>query len=110
MNNKNNNPYGGRYPIVDSDAENELMSLPPKERLHKFKELLTTADKGIVDDDKNDPSNGNEPYWFQCDTHRLQILLALTLNSLGLPSKATKKWETCVAFVEEKLPPGTLLS
>jgi hypothetical protein len=94
---------GGRYPIVDLDMQDELMSLNPVERLDELNELLTAATHGNA----TDASGGDDLYWFKCDAHQLRVLLALTFDSMGQSSKAMEEWKKCISFAEENLPPGT---
>ena len=95
-----------RYPIVDFDMQDELMSLNPLERLAELKELLSAATACGKPQDSSVDEEEEEIRWFKCDAHQLRILLALTYDILGQSSKAMIEWKTCIAFVEENLPPG----
>lgn len=120
---------GPDMPVVDSDVQNELMSMDPFARLSAIDELMLQAvgekrpeneqeeeqiEQGSAMEmtggggggDSNDNGNDSDIIpWFQCDVHNLRILKAITLDGLGQTADALKLWEESVAFVEQKLPP-----
>ena len=114
--NKNNNIIEPRYPIVDIDTQNDLMSMNPLQRLDELNELLkvATAAQNQSSDDgagggataaDNDDDEA-DMYWFKCDVYHLHVLMAITLDSLGQATKALEEWKICIEFVNQYLPPG----
>ncbi len=102
----------GRFPIVDIEMQEELMSLSPMDRLDELNELLTAATKGSQEADGDEDANGadgDDFFWFKCDVHQLRVLLALTLDSLGKSSIALEEWKKCIAFAEVNLPQGAFV-
>ena len=111
-------------PVVDAEVQQELMDMPPNQRLEAIDELLAQAggrrapddhvmdDADDDDDDDDDPDHereddegGGGTPWFQCDAHQLRILQALTLDGMGQHGDALPIWESCVDFVDKNLPP-----
>ena len=92
------------FPIIDIDTQDDLMSLDPLERLHEINDLLKEVSKGsLIHEDET--GEKKEVSFFKCDEHQLRILLALTYDSLGSPTKAVEEWKTCVQFVDTNYPP-----
>eukprot|EP00522_Entomoneis_paludosa_P014035 CAMPEP_0172453762 /NCGR_PEP_ID=MMETSP1065-20121228/10943_1 /TAXON_ID=265537 /ORGANISM="Amphiprora paludosa, Strain CCMP125" /LENGTH=509 /DNA_ID=CAMNT_0013205969 /DNA_START=124 /DNA_END=1653 /DNA_ORIENTATION=- len=114
---------GPDMPVVDSDVQNELMTMDPLERLTSIEELLAQAtgqkmpeeqlEEEMIEDAPPVPEGEDEamgasevtPGWFQCDIQNLRILKAITLEGLGQSDAALKLWEEAIQFVETKLPP-----
>mmetsp|Transcript_13087 Transcript_13087/g.27685 ORF Transcript_13087/g.27685 Transcript_13087/m.27685 type:complete len:603 (+) Transcript_13087:159-1967(+) len=103
-------------PVVDAEVQQELMDMPPDERLGAIDELLAQAEGRRAPDDhamddgddegEDDGEGGGEGTpWFQCDAHQLRILQALTLDGMGQHGDALPIWEGCVDFVDKNLPP-----
>lgn len=91
------------FPIIDVDTQDDLMSLDPLERLHEINDLLKEVSKGsLIHEDEN--GEKKEVSFFKCDEHQLRILLALTYESLGSPTKAIEEWKKCVQFVDTNYP------
>jgi hypothetical protein len=92
------------FPIIDVDTQDDLMSLDPLERLHEINDLLKEVTKGTL---IHEGENGEkkEVSFFKCDEHQLRILLALTYESLGSPTKAIEEWKKCIQFVDTNFPP-----
>lgn len=101
---------GPEMPVVDTDVQNELMTMEPLERLSAIEELLQQALGEKLPEGELEASDGNmeeEPTgWFQCDVHNLKILQAITLEGLGQTQKALDIWEEAVQFCEKMLPPA----
>lgn len=100
---------GPSYPVVDSDVQNELMTMNPFERLEAIDELIQQAVGEALDG--NDVGDADQmdaigSSWFECDLQNLRILKAITLESLGQSDKALQIWEECVQFTETKMPPN----
>lgn len=91
------------FPIIDINTQDDLMSLDPLERLHEIIDLLNEVSKGTIFHEGDDGQQ-KEISFFKCDEHQLRILLALTYESLGSPSKALEEWKRCVTFVEKYYP------
>ncbi len=102
------NGYDDSAPVVDLDMQDELMSIHPIERLDELNGLIEDA-KGGGRSISGSGDDKIDVFWFKCDEHQLRILLALTFDNLGQPSKAIKEWEQCIAFSEENFPPGKLI-
>jgi hypothetical protein len=119
---------GPELPVVDSDVQNELMAMDPFDRLAAIEELARQASGGakLPDDDGGGGRNQEQPVddsrpeleegaaavdaqdgapWFQCDSHNLRIIQALTLDSLGKADEALELWEESIQFVRNCMPP-----
>lgn len=99
---------GPDMPVVDSDVQNELMSMDPFERLSAIDNLMLQAVGEKRPEEAELPEGSMETDgvpWFQCDVHNLRILKAITLDGLGQAGEALQLWQECVAFVEQQLPP-----
>ena len=92
-------------PVINLDIQDELMSMHPLNRLDEINRLLRQSIGSPNKDDILDEEE-NELVWYQCDTHRLRTILALTLDSLGQSSKALVEWKKCVEFTQRNLPPA----
>ena len=107
---------GPEMPVVDTDVQNELMSMDPLDRLSSIDELLQQAQGEKLPEGEQPLGRNNESSnmdvtpassgWFQCDVHNLRILRAITLEGLGQSHKALEVWEQAVAFCEDKLLPA----
>jgi hypothetical protein len=106
---------GPTEPVVDSDVQNELMTMNPLERLAAIDELMQQAlgeklprdeqgEQEVGDDTKLAMEASPESGWFQCDVHNLRILKAITLDSVGQTEEALRLWEESIKFVETRLP------
>jgi hypothetical protein len=97
------NTDGPDLPVVDSDVQNELMTMNPLERLDAIEELLGQAMglKAPVEAQDDDEAM-TESKWFRCDVQNLQILKAITLEGIGQP--AMQLWETCLSSAQGALP------
>ena len=118
---------GPDVPVVDSEVQNELMTMNALERLSSIDELLAqaTGQKGPSDSPvesntearpedshpnnmmETSPTLGSKPQsgWFQCDVQNLRILKAITLEGLGQSQQALELWEEAIQFCDCKLPP-----
>ena len=92
-------------PVINLDVQDELMNMHPLNRLDEINSLLRQSIGSPNEDDIQDEEE-NELVWYQCDTHRLRTILALTLDSLGQSTKALEEWKKCVDFVQKRLPPA----
>ena len=102
---------GPLLPVVDSEVQNELMTMDPFERLTAIQELMEQATgeslpSDEIQDAQEDAMEVGQPEWFQCDAHNLRIIKAITLEGMGQSKEALPIWEECVAFTETKLPPN----
>ncbi|KAL7569338.1 hypothetical protein ACA910_016880 [Epithemia clementina (nom. ined.)] len=116
---------GPDMPVVDSDVQNELMTMNALERLSSIDELLAQA-LGLKEPEDSDPTEPGEGTpanpdvmetastvtspspasgWFQCDIQNLRILKAITLEGLGQSQEALALWEEAIQFCDTKLPP-----
>mmetsp|Transcript_13147 Transcript_13147/g.24675 ORF Transcript_13147/g.24675 Transcript_13147/m.24675 type:complete len:489 (-) Transcript_13147:237-1703(-) len=102
---------GPDAPVVDSDVQNELMSMNPFERLEAIDQLMQQAagealpeGERLPEEEDGMDAEGNA--WFQCDLQNLRILKAITLEGMGLSEKALPIWNECVQFTETKMPPN----
>jgi len=109
----NDNPLveddGPELPVVDTEVQNELMSMDPFQRLAAIEELtLQALGEKLPEDEQaegDDAMEAGGAEWFQCDVQNLRILRAITLDGMGQTQEALKLWEECVDFTETKLPP-----
>lgn len=102
---------GPLFPVVDSEVQNELMTMDVVERLGAIEELMGQATGESLPADEiaeadEDTMEVGQPEWFQCDAHNLRIIKAITLEGMGQSSEALPIWEECVSFTERKLPPN----
>lgn len=100
---------GPGIPVVDSEVQNELMTMPPFERLENIDQLMKQAAGETLPDGEAIEDDGMDAHgeaWFECDVQNLRILKAITLDSLGQSKEAIGLWEKCIEFVETKLPPN----
>jgi hypothetical protein len=102
---------GPEMPVVDSDVQNELMTMNPFERLSAIEKLLQQATGETLPEDEYDSSGeGMEEEggsaWFKCDAQNLIILKAITLEAIGQSKEAMSLWEQAIAFVKAYLPPA----
>ena len=107
---------GPEMPVVDSDVQNELMTMNALERLSSIDELLVQAlgekdpssgednPSSTADDMETSPTLAGSG-WFQCDVQNLRILKAITLEGLGQFQQALQLWEEAIHFCDSKLPP-----
>jgi len=95
-------------PVISLDVQDELLDMYPLDRLDEINRLIrqSRGDSNEEDIDMDVDEEEEDIFWFQCDTYRLEILLALTYESLGQSSKALKEWKKCIEFAEKKLPPA----
>jgi len=107
---------GPDLPVVDSDVQNELMSMDAFERLAAIDELMQQAVGAKLPEESNpEGDHGGQdsgslpttvvPTWFQCDVQNLRIIKAITLDSMGQSNAALDLWEEAVTFCETRLPP-----
>jgi len=89
---------GPEFPVIDRHVQNELMQLHALDRLNNIDELLAQAKGEQAAAEEETPVA-----WFACDVYHLQILKALTLESMG--QDALDLWQACLDFVMQKLPP-----
>ena len=96
---------GPLFPVIDNEVQNELMVMNLLERLSAIKELMDEA-TGAAEQihEGKDAMEVNQCGWFQCNTHNLWILKAITLHSSRQSIEALKVWEKCVVFTETMLP------
>ena len=100
---------GPDMPVVDSDVQNELMSMDPFERLSAIDELMQQATGEKLPEhelEDGDAMDGTASAWFQADAQNLRILKAITLDGIGQSREALSLWEEAVAFCETQLPPA----
>jgi len=105
---------GPSMPVVDTEVQNELMSMDPFGRLQAIEELLqqavATKSPGGVGEASTAADERMEEDtvvgWVQCDIHNLRILKAITLDGLGQTDEALRLWEESIAFVESHMPPN----
>jgi SET domain len=111
-----NDEDGPKFPVVDSDVQNEIMGMgDPFAQLDSIDQLMAQATgealpEGEDDDDEADrmdahPSKSG-PAWFECDIQNLRILKAITLDGMDLSKEAISVWEECVKWTETKMPPN----
>ena len=94
-------------PVISLDVQDELMNMHPLNRLEEINRLLVKASSEESNGGDNDiDDEEDELFWFQCDSHRLRTLLALTYESLGQPTKALGQWKQCIDFSERNFPPN----
>jgi len=106
-------PKGPVLPVVDVDVQEDLMSMPPLDRLDAIAQLKkralgewTQEDNDDDDDDSYEKDNEEEDGpWFRCDVQQLQTLESLTLDKLGRFQEALASWQKCIQFVDDFLPP-----
>jgi hypothetical protein len=106
-----NEQEGPLFPVVDSEVQNELMTMDVMERLAAIEELMQQATGESLPQDEiaeagEDSMEVGQPEWFQCDAHNLRIIKAITLEGMGQSKEALPIWEQCVSFTETKLPPN----
>lgn len=104
---------GPSYPVVDSEVQNELMSMNPFERLEAIDQLMEQAAGEALPDGEDvegacgeDRMDAHGSSWFECDLQNLRILKAITLESTGKPEDALRIWEQCIEFTDIKMPPN----
>ncbi len=93
-------------PMINLDVQDELMNMYPLDRLDEINRLLRQSQGDSNEIDMDVDEEEEDIFWFQCDTFRLQNLLALTYESLGQSNKALEQWKKCIEFAEKKLPPA----
>ncbi len=92
-------------PVINLDVQDELINMHPLNRLDEINRLLfKSCNKDGEEMDEDDDED--DLVWFQCDSHRLRTLLALTYEGLGQPTKALEQWKNCVEFAEKNFPPA----
>jgi hypothetical protein len=100
---------GPELPVIDSEVQNELMSMVPYERLESIEQLVQQAAGEALPEGEqlevDDMDAGAGP-WYECDLHNLRILKAITLDGIGQSQQALPVWEECVQFTETKMPPN----
>jgi hypothetical protein len=100
---------GPGIPVVDSEVQNELMAMPPFERLENIDQLMKQASGEALpelEDVEEDGMDAHGEMWFECDLQNLRILKAITLDGMGQSKQAIDLWHQCVEFVETRLPPN----
>jgi hypothetical protein len=100
---------GPEFPVIDSEVQNELMTMVPYERLESIEQLIQQAAGEALPEGEqlevDDMDAGAGP-WYECDLHNLRILKAITLDGIGQSQQALPVWEECVQFTETKMPPN----
>ncbi len=100
---------GPGIPVVDSEVQNELMSMNPFERLDYIDQLMQQAAGEALPEGEAVEEDGMDAHgerWFECDMQNLRILKAITLDGMGQSRKGMDLWEQSVEFTETRLPPN----
>jgi hypothetical protein len=100
---------GPELPVVDSEVQNELMNMPPFERLEALDQLMQQAAGEALPEGESAEEDGMDAHgdaWFECDLQNLRILKAITLDSMGQSKRAFELWEECIQFTETRMPPN----